>query len=118
MRFGKSESSIQKEIRLALAQQGIVFRTNAGVFWQGKRVYSKEFGQYVLVGLRPVQGLPEGFSDLLVVLDGRVAFVETKRPGEDARTEQERFLEVMRSRGHIAGVAHSVEEALGLVTQP
>lgn len=110
------ESDIQNQIRCALSKYGIVFRTNAGEFWQGQRVYSKEFKQPILIKLRRVQGLPAGFSDLIFIGNNRIAFIETKRPGEEPRPEQIKFLERMRSLGHAAGVARSVEDALNIIS--
>lgn len=110
-----SEAYIQKEIRLALSQYGKAFRTNAGKFWQGKPVFSKEFGQNILINLRPIEGLPQGFSDLLFVGENRVAFIETKKLGEKPRLEQGDFLELMQSMGHYAGVARSPEDALRII---
>lgn len=110
------ESSIQNEIRLALSEYGLTFRTNSGEFWQGKLAYSKEFKQRVLINLRRVDGLPEGFTDLLFFgFDGRPAFIEVKRPGEKPRDEQENFMEIMRRYGYIADIAHSVAEAVEVV---
>lgn len=113
--MNKSESIIQSEIRIALSKHGLIFRTNAGEFWQGKQVYSQEFKQRILINLRPVQGLPSGFSDLIFVGNGSVAFVETKRLGENPRPDQEQFLSTMRRMNHAAGVARSVDDALALI---
>lgn len=112
----KQEQIIQNKIRLALSEHGICFRTNSGKIFTGDRKWSKEFNQYVLINLRAVEGLPKGFSDTLFVGKDKVAFIEIKQPGEEPRPEQANFLEVMRSYGHIAGCAHSVEEAVALVT--
>lgn len=109
------ESTIQNEIRIALSSRGIVFRTNSGQFWQGQQVYSQEFKQQVLINLRRVDGLPAGFSDLLVVGQGRVTFLETKNETGRLRPEQRNFIDRMRSLGHRAGVARSVEEAVKLI---
>ena len=112
----KSEKTIQDEIRIALSDNGIVFRCNAGEFWQGKVVYSKEFKQNVLINLRRVQGLPEGFSDLLFVgPDGRVAFVETKTDKGTPTQEQINFLNLMIGRNHRAGIARCVEDAIKII---
>ena len=114
--MGKSEHRIQDEIRLALSEYGIVLRLNSGKFWQGKRVWSNEFRQYVLIDLRPVQGCPEGTSDLLFLGEGcKVAFVECKNRSGQAREKQKRFLEIMRNFGIQAGIARSVEDALNLI---
>ena len=111
----KSESLIQNEIRLALSEHGIVLRLNSGKFWQGKRVWSNEFQQYVLIDLRPVQGCPPGTSDLLFIGNNTTSFIECKDDKGNLRPEQERFLNLMQSYGHRAGVARSVEEALKII---
>ena len=111
----KSESRIQNEIRLALSPHGIVLRLNSGKFWQGKRVWSNEFQQYVLIDLRSVQGCPPGTSDLLFIGDDNVAFIECKDDKGKLRPEQERFLKLMQSYGHRAGTARSVEDALKII---
>lgn len=112
----RSESDIQKEIRLALAAHGLVFRTNSGEFWQGQPVYSKEFGQRVLLNLRKVSGLPSGFSDLLFLgKNGVPAFIETKNAKGRVREDQERFLSIVRSMGYRGGVARSVEDAVRII---
>lgn len=106
------ESVIQNKIRCALSSENsIVFRTNAGSFYQGLQTYSKEFKQPVLTKLRKVDGLPKGFSDLFVVDKQGVAFIETKTPTGRVRPEQIKFIERMRQLGHRAGVARSVEDA-------
>ena len=113
--MSKSEHRRQDEIRLALSEYGVVLRLNSGKFWQGKRVWSNEFQQYVLIDLRPVQGCPPGTSDLLFIGNEYTAFIECKDDKGTLRPEQERFLKLMRSYGHRAGVARSVEEALKII---
>ena len=113
--MSKSEHRIQDEIRLALSEHGIVLRLNSGKFWQGRRVWSNEFQQYVLVDLRPVQGCPPGTSDLLFIGENNVAFIECKDDKGKLRSEQERFIRIMHSCGHRAGVARSPEEALEII---
>jgi hypothetical protein len=112
----KSESRIQNEIRLALSEYGIVLRLNSGKFWQGRRVWSNEFHQYVLTELRPVQGCPEGTSDLLFLGENQnVACVECKTRTGSAREKQKRFIEIMRGYGIKADIARSVEDALKII---
>jgi hypothetical protein len=112
----KSENRIQSEIRLALSDYGIVLRLNSGKFWQGERVWSKEFKQYVLVNLRPVQGCPEGTSDLLFLGENNnVAFVECKTKKGAAREKQKRFIEIMHSYGIKADLARSPADALKII---
>lgn len=116
----KPESLIQSEIRLALAPHALLFRTNAGEFWQGRRVYSQEFGQPVLINLQKVEGLPKGYSDLSGVRrsDGRAVFIECKTPTGRVRPEQERFLAAVEACQAIAGIARSPDEALDIIRIP
>ena len=105
-----TEHELQNRIRLALSKTGIPFRTNAGTFWQGERKGN------VLVNIRPVTGLPKGFTDLIYFQEGgKTAFLEVKVPGKEAREEQEHFIKVMQDMGFTAGVVHSVEEAEELI---
>ena len=114
--MGKSENTIQNEIRLALSQHGIVLRLNSGKFWQGERVWSKEFNQYVLVNLRLVQGCPEGTPDLLFLgSESNFAFVECKTKKGAAREKQKRFIEIMKQYGIKADLARSPEDALKII---
>lgn len=110
------EQEIQNRIRLAISSpERIVFRTNAGEFWQGKQVYSQEFGQNVLINLRKIDGLPKGFSDLIVIDRQGIAFIETKTLTWTAREHQQQFLATMRNLGHRAGIARSVEDATAIM---
>lgn len=113
--MSKSEHYIQDSIRLALSDYGVVLRLNSGKFWQGKRVWSNEFQQYVLINLRPVQGCPPGTSDLLFIGNENIAFIECKDEKGKTREEQEKFIKIMRSYGHKAGVARSIRDALLII---
>ena len=109
------EHSIQDLIRLELSKHGLVFRTNAGSAWGGKCVNVPIYGR-IIMNPQKIDLLPKGFSDLLFVgSDGRVAFIECKDDKGTLRPEQERFLKVMQSYGHRAGVARSVEDALKII---
>ena len=111
-----SEATIQNRIRCELSSFGAVFRTNAGEFWQGKVVYSKEFHQNVLINMTRVHGLPEGYSDLTFFgNDGKAAFIETKTATGKATPEQLNFIDNMMRRGYSAGIARSTEEALKII---
>ena len=109
------EHGIQNEIRLGLSPYGIILRLNSGKFWQGQRVWSNEFKQFVLINLRAVQGCPEGTPDLLFIGENNFAFVEVKDDKGKLRAEQERFLKIMQDYGHKAGVARSVDDALKII---
>ena len=114
--MGRSENTIQNEIRLALSPHGIVLRLNSGKFWQGERVWSKEFNQYVLINLRAVIGCPEGTPDLLFLGEGNnVAFLECKTKKGAAREKQKRFLDIMHQYGIKADLARSPDDALKII---
>lgn len=114
--MSKSEHLIQDEIRLDLSQYGIVLRLNSGKFWQGKRVWSNEFNQWVLINLRPVQGCPEGTPDLLFLGENNnVAFIECKDDKGTIREKQEKFINIMHRYGIRAGIARSVIDALKII---
>lgn len=49
------------------------------------------------------------------IRDGKAIYIEVKLPGENPRPDQQKFLDAMTATGAIAGVAHSVEEALTIV---
>lgn len=109
------EQNIQDLIRLELSKHGLVFRTNAGSAWGGKYTNIPTYGN-VILNPRKIELLPKGFSDLLFVgTDGRVAFIECKDDKGKLRPEQIKFLKLMQSYGHRAGVARSVEDALKVI---
>lgn len=111
-----TESDIQNQIRVALSPQGIVFRTNAGDFWQGKRIYYPPLHEDILIHLRRVQGLPQGFPDLLYCgFDGQAGFIEVKRPHGAIREAQRNFIALMRGYGYPAGIARSPEDAIEII---
>lgn len=110
-----TEHELQNRIRVELSRYGMVFRTNAGTFWQGRRVWSRELQEAVIAQPQAVEGLPKGFSDLLFIDRHGCAFIEVKSPRGKLREEQESFINLMRSYGHRAGVARSVEDAIDII---
>lgn len=112
-----TEHDIQNTIRAEAADICVLFRTNAGDFWQGNPVYSKEFKQTVLINLRKVEGLPPGYSDLSGVRlsDGKAVFIEVKTPLGRVRPDQEKFIQRMISYGAIAGICRSAGDAIKLI---
>ena len=112
------EHCIQNEIR-ANTPNCVLFRTNAGDFWQGKVIYSKAYKQNILINIRKVEGLPEGFSDLsgVRVSDGKAVFIEVKTPTGKPTDQQINFINKMRSYGAIAGICRSVKDAIQLITK-
>lgn len=99
-----SEHDRQNEIRLALSERGYcVFRINSG------KVKMAD-GRWFDVGV------PKGFSDLVAIKDGKVAFLEIKTDTGRPTAEQINFIKQMQTRyGCRAGIARSVEDALSIV---
>ena len=98
------ETILQNQIIVALCKNGCVARNHTvGQF------YTK-YGGIVNVG-------HHGESDITGHRrsDGKAIYIEVKLPGENPRPDQEKFLQAMANTGAIAGVAHSVEEALEIV---
>ena len=99
-----TESLIQNQIRVGLSKAGhAVFRVNVGkVKMQNGRWFET--------------GVPKGFPDLFGFRpDGRIFFIEVKNEVGKLRPEQKIFIEQMRKRGALAGVARSVEDAMEIV---
>ena len=97
-----TEQTLQNEIRLELSKYGKVFRINVGGF------YSKD-GRYI------PSSLPKGFSDLIFINKGKIAFIEVKVKPNKPTAEQINFIKQMRKIGCNAGIVYSVNEALDIV---
>lgn len=97
----------------------VIFRTNAGDFWQGDVVYSKEFKQKVLINIRRVEGLPKGYSDLsgVRISDGRAVFIEVKTPSGRPTKAQLNFINKMREIGAVAGICRCADDAVKLINK-
>lgn len=113
------EHRIQNEIRIAVSDMCVIFRTNAGTFWQGDIVYSREFKQNVLINLRKVEGLPDGYSDLsgVRISDGKAVFIEVKTAKGRVSEKQKKFIRRMRECGALADICRSAEDAIKLITE-
>ncbi|WP_074751701.1 VRR-NUC domain-containing protein [Lactococcus garvieae] len=100
----KSEHDIQNEIRMALAERGILcFRANVG------RVKMKN-GRWFDTGL------PRGFCDLFGFRkDGQIFFIEVKNGKGRTSEKQDNFMKLVKSNGALVGVARSVEDALEII---
>lgn len=100
------ESDIQRLIMLALSEAGcLIWRNNTGVLKNAAGI--------------PIKfGLCVGSSDLIgLTPTGKFLAVEIKTCKGRATTEQLRFIEAVRARGGIAGIARSPAEALALLAQ-
>ena len=100
------ESDIQRLIMLALSEAGcLIFRNNVGTLKNSAGI--------------PIKfGLCVGSSDLIgLTPTGQFLAVEIKTPTGKATPEQLRFIEAVRARGGIAGIARSPAEALALLAE-
>jgi Holliday junction resolvase len=89
-----SEATLQRKIQAAVkAAGGKVIKIHGGQF--------------------SVAGTP----DLIGTLNGRPFAVEVKVPGGKVTKLQEHELEAWKAQGWNVGVAYSVEEAMGIITQ-
>ena len=99
------ETRLQNRIIAALCENGCVARNHTvGQF------YTK-YGGTVNIG-------HHGEADIRGhrIADGKAFYIEVKLPGEHPREDQKKFLAAMKKTGAIAGCAHSVEEALAIVS--
>lgn len=99
------ETILQNKIIVALCENGCVaWNHTVGQF------YTK-YGSVVNIG-------HHGESDIRGhrKSDGKALYIEVKLPGEKPRDDQQKFIKAMIATGAIAGCAHSVEEALEIVS--
>ena len=102
----KEETLLQNQIISALCLNGCVARNHTvGRFYT-------EYGARVQVGT-------DGESDIMGhrIADGKAFYIEVKMPGEKPKKHQQKFLDAMSRAGAITGCAHSVEEAIKIVTR-
>jgi hypothetical protein len=127
------EHEIQQRILLACGRGSTrLWRNNVGTGWAGQatRVTAGNLraaaqalrpGDVVIRQGRPLHaGLCVGSSDLIgyrVTPDGLAQFVALEVKGERGRpsTEQESFIETVRSAGGCAGICRSVDDARRLI---
>jgi hypothetical protein len=98
------EANIQAQIMLALSKAGcIVWRNNTGAL-------TDKTGRLVRYGLC------KGSSDIIGVCpDGRFLAVEVKSAKNRLTQDQERFISAVKASGGRAGVARSVDDAMGIL---
>jgi len=70
----------------------------------------------VVVKLHGSQYSTAGMPDLLIVRDGKVAFLETKNTLGKTRPRQDYMLMLLHNAGAVVGVVRSVEEAVAVLT--
>ena len=108
----KTEKAIQSEILCGLSDECILFRTNAGQFYQGKKIFipkkviefAAKFGvklsDSVITFPKIVKGLPKGYTDISGhrISDGRAVYLEVKKHDGVVREEQIHFIETMKGK--------------------
>ena len=113
------ETKIQRLIMIALSEAGhTVWRNETGNFWTGQVIHKDN----QVVTLSRAQmipcGLCKGSSDLIGITNkGKFFAIEVKTEKGRTSKEQEQFLEHVRLRGGISGVARSPQDALDLLTR-
>lgn len=107
---------------------GVCFRTNVGQAWTGDRIERHPDGSITIYKARPFKsGLPEGFTDLLIVQPMNItremvgkkialaSFLEVKSETGKPTKAQLNFIDQMRQLGAKAGVARSVDAGLKIL---
>lgn len=113
------ETNIQSAIMLALSEAGCtVWRNNTAGAWIGVPIHTAG-NQVTLTNAHMIKfGLCTGSSDIIgIAPDGRFLAVEVKTKTGRASKEQVQFIEAVRSRGGIAGIARTPSEALQLINK-
>lgn len=101
------EQNIQRLIMLALSEAGcLVWRNNCGML-------KNEAGIPIKFGL----GNPGG-SDLIgLTSNGRFFAIEVKTPTGKPTKQQLNFIEQVKSKGGLAGIARSPDDALRIINE-
>lgn len=112
------ETVLQNEIRMAVSakcRDVVLFRNHCGALIDGRSGRMVQFGLHPgspdLVGWKSVEITPDMVGSTVAVFCG----VEIKTPTGRVRPDQVQFIERIESAGGIAGVARSVDEAIGLL---
>lgn len=114
---GKPAAPLEKEIQTAILE-AIALRRDVvfvGRFNRGQAVATNGDGSVRYTPFNTVPGFPDIHG---LLLGGRAFYLEVKRPPpnyEPPSKAQQSFLDEARNAGACAGVACSVEEALGLL---
>jgi hypothetical protein len=110
-----SEREIQHAIRVAAGRPPVaIWRNNVGQarMPDGSVVkYGLCVGSSDLIGLQPMLITPEHVGNLLA----RFVAIEVKTRTGRPTPEQLRFIELVRSKGGLAGIARSPDDALAIL---
>lgn len=117
------EHALMSSIMLWCGQHNyLCFRENVGLFYTARKP-TKTDDDWIQIGTQNRMsftkistGLPEGFSDLLVIKpNGQACFIETKIHPRKPTEAQKKFIKAMQEHGCNAGVAYSLEEAITII---
>lgn len=99
------EHDVQNKIRIWCGEHNIpAFRANV-------------IGGYTPDGRRVTSGLPNGFPDLIILLNnGKTIYVECKTLKGRAREDQKRLHADMRKRHHVVLMPRSLEQFIEEIT--
>jgi hypothetical protein len=119
-------NEIRTSISMATNGRVVTWRTNAGSFWGGK-VISNDGHYLLLEHPTKIEGLPEGFPDVIAAIPIMITpemvgqtiaiagFIEVKAEGDTVKPKQRDFIALMKAIGARAGVAWSKEDALQII---
>lgn len=124
-----TETNLMRSIMAGVSLPGTrIFRQNVGTGWTGD-VQRLTDGSILIRNPRPLQaGLCKGSSDLIgwrsldvtpEMIGRRLAVflaIEVKAPRGRATDEQTNFLARVKNAGGLAGIARSVDDALGIAS--
>lgn len=99
------QRAIVKALRLALPFGAIVHASNNEI--RGSSDWAKR-----QQALMKSMGLFPGFSDLIVLSEGRVLFLEVKTPSGSMSADQRQFRGAVERQGHGFAIVRSVDDAL------
>ena len=100
------QRAVVQALRFALPRTAIIHHCANEVTEAGPRGARR---QAILVGM----GVHAGFTDLMVLHDGRVLFFELKAPKGRLRPDQEAFRDAVLAQGFGWALVRSLDDALG-----
>lgn len=109
--MGNQETTLQRQIMVALSRDCVLVRVPTGQYWAGK------YDKGIILNPRPVKVAVTGFPDLAGYRrsDGRAVYIEVKTDRGVVSKEQEQFITVARKAGCLAGIARSIDEAKEII---
>ena len=111
------ETKLQRQIMIAISKLGhTCWRNETGKFWTGKVIHKDSTTVTLAKASMIPCGLCVGSSDIIGITKEGVFFaIEVKTETGKTSKEQDNFINHVRSKNGIAGVARSVKDALDLL---